>query len=344
MATDTSKHLTALRIQNFKRFRDFKLDNIGQFNLVVGKNNTGKTSLLEALLVDEDLLTWVASLATAIAVRQGLEDRIDACELIYIHHVENIEPPIIEIRKSDNLIKYFLKKINIDQDYEGLSALDKEIIKEKEQVFLAYRNEKKILISNLLQRGGYFCPFVPYGLGYGRELLDYLEKTIEKSIVERKRFTERLKLFIPDIVDVRPNSQIINIVLENQDQPVPLYNYGEGTNKLFRILCEIAMAENGRLMIDEIDAGIHHTKFKEFWKVVMQAAIEYNVQIFATTHNEECVDYFQQALEELEEHKEKGRLIKLYEGKENKLYSRVYDFKAMQTAMELGHEVRGGWL
>lgn len=41
--------LTSLHIQNFRGFRDLKIDQLGRVNLIVGKNNVGKTSLLEAI-------------------------------------------------------------------------------------------------------------------------------------------------------------------------------------------------------------------------------------------------------------------------------------------------------
>lgn len=40
---------TSVRIQNFRQFRDLELKNLGRINLITGQNNTGKTSLLEAL-------------------------------------------------------------------------------------------------------------------------------------------------------------------------------------------------------------------------------------------------------------------------------------------------------
>ena len=46
-------HLTYFKIENFKRFDSFEMENIGQYNLVVGDNNVGKTSVLEGLLFDE---------------------------------------------------------------------------------------------------------------------------------------------------------------------------------------------------------------------------------------------------------------------------------------------------
>ena len=53
-------HLTYFKIENFKRFDSFEMENLGQYNLLVGDNNVGKTSVLEGLCFDENLgnLVW----------------------------------------------------------------------------------------------------------------------------------------------------------------------------------------------------------------------------------------------------------------------------------------------
>src|SRR5438128_432444 len=41
--------LNSLEIRNFRAFHDLKIEHLGRVNLLVGKNNVGKTSLLEAI-------------------------------------------------------------------------------------------------------------------------------------------------------------------------------------------------------------------------------------------------------------------------------------------------------
>ena len=43
--------LESLEIENFRSFRHLKINQLGRVNLIVGKNNVGKTSLLEALSI-----------------------------------------------------------------------------------------------------------------------------------------------------------------------------------------------------------------------------------------------------------------------------------------------------
>jgi AAA15 family ATPase/GTPase len=44
-------HLKSLHIQNFRSLEDFKVSKLGRINLIVGKNNSGKSSVLEALRI-----------------------------------------------------------------------------------------------------------------------------------------------------------------------------------------------------------------------------------------------------------------------------------------------------
>jgi predicted ATP-dependent endonuclease of OLD family len=53
-APDKSRFIQDITIRNFKCFEELKIEGCGQLNLILGDNNVGKTSVLEALLVDED--------------------------------------------------------------------------------------------------------------------------------------------------------------------------------------------------------------------------------------------------------------------------------------------------
>ena len=42
---------TSFRVQNFRCFEDLRIDDLARVNLIAGKNNTGKTSVLEAIML-----------------------------------------------------------------------------------------------------------------------------------------------------------------------------------------------------------------------------------------------------------------------------------------------------
>ena len=39
----------SFRVKNFRCFKDLQINDLGRVNLIAGKNNTGKTALLEAM-------------------------------------------------------------------------------------------------------------------------------------------------------------------------------------------------------------------------------------------------------------------------------------------------------
>ena len=41
----------SFRVKNFRCFKDLQINDLGRVNLIAGKNNTGKTALLEAMYI-----------------------------------------------------------------------------------------------------------------------------------------------------------------------------------------------------------------------------------------------------------------------------------------------------
>lgn len=53
--------------------------------------------------------------------------------------------------------------------------------------------------------------------------------------------------------------------------------------------------QNGVVLIDEIENGLHHSVLAKVWEGIFQWAIKYNVQVFASTHSIECIHAFHHA-------------------------------------------------
>lgn len=65
-----NNHITDIEIKNFKKFDHLVVKNIGQFNLITGDNNVGKTCLLESLLIDEDIDKSIENIHHSLCKRQ----------------------------------------------------------------------------------------------------------------------------------------------------------------------------------------------------------------------------------------------------------------------------------
>ena len=89
--------------------------------------------------------------------------------------------------------------------------------------------------------------------------------------------------------------------MKGQERPVPLESLGDGAARIFGIALAISNSQDGFLVIDEAENGIHYTIQADFWKTVMQSAYANNVQVLATTHSWDCIVGFAQAAVQLQE-------------------------------------------
>ncbi|MEH2238758.1 AAA family ATPase [Nostoc sp.] len=87
--------LKTIKIENFRSFQSFELQQLGRVNLLVGKNNSGKTSILEAiqLLCSRTNLEPLAEVMTNRGEyfwndNQIKNRELDICHLFYGHEIQ----------------------------------------------------------------------------------------------------------------------------------------------------------------------------------------------------------------------------------------------------------------
>ena len=127
------------------------------------------------------------------------------------------------------------------------------------------------------------------------------------------------------------------VKINGQDRPIPLKSLGDGAVRLFGVALALANSQDGFLVIDEAENGIHHSVQRDFWKMVMRTAHENNVQVLATTHGWDCVAGFARAATESEQ--VEGALVRL-ERNDDGIRAVGYSEEDLRVAAEQGIEVR----
>lgn len=97
--------------------------------------------------------------------------------------------------------------------------------------------------------------------------------------------------FLSGIATVRKSFQKAGAVVgvAGQKQKVPLGSMGEGMKRMLALSLALANVQGGALFIDEIDTGLHYSVLSDMWRMVIQKAIDWDIQIFATTHSWDCL-------------------------------------------------------
>ncbi|EEJ2502858.1 ATP-binding protein, partial [Salmonella enterica subsp. enterica serovar Potsdam] len=99
------------------------------------------------------------------------------------------------------------------------------------------------------------------------------------------------------IIDIRyvEEMDIGRFLVDSQlssDRNFDLTSYGEGIQRIFNIALSFASCRNGVLLIDEFETAIHFSLLKEFTKLTQKLAEIFNVQLFITSHSNECIRAF----------------------------------------------------
>lgn len=363
-----SQHLTYFKIENFKRFDSFEMGNLGQFNLIVGDNNVGKTSVLEALTFDEDITTLAYNYFITFwerTLERSNNSEFTKKALQQSHFWQTIFRKKSPIKFTTNNLSFHLELVQ----HQALSEDEIEVVKKAVvtaipdqwlkltrtkdgnwQMIAAYfEGTSEFEYTNMFNLESH-VPFVSNNLGYGPELIGMYYQFVNPNKIIRKEIDDNLRKFIPKIEEIRPHkatdNEIIGIILSDNNSLLPLSFFGDGTVKYFRFLLEVLATRNKRLMVDEIGSGIHFTRLKDYWKTVVQLCNKYNVQLFATTHSLECQRAFIEALEdpEMQQYQKDARNITLLENKQGEVKAFTYTFDQFEYSLNIGINTRGGQL
>jgi energy-coupling factor transporter ATP-binding protein EcfA2 len=69
-STIIDDHIASIQLKNFKKFRSFRIDS-GAINILTGRNNAGKSSILDALRVTHDVLSFSSRRVPEISEFEG---------------------------------------------------------------------------------------------------------------------------------------------------------------------------------------------------------------------------------------------------------------------------------
>lgn len=347
-----TKHLSYFKVENFKRFESLEVNDIGQFNLVVGDNNVGKTTLLEALAYDdENYYDFLGNMWALMVQNRNINPKkLNSINLIdyYLNDKTNTQTYSYKYRRHNLLHSLSLtKKLRTEltaKEIDKLNGIDISDPNNQHFIEFSFDNKRGLISTSFEGRGANsYMPFIRFNLGYDNDLVDYFSKII-LSNSKFEDLKKSIRFFIPNLTSIELNSAIVDgqntIVVreEGKDELQSLTQYGDGTVKLFRYLLEFEFCQNARLMIDEIDTGIHYSRMKDFLKKIIQTAKNKNVQIFATTHSKECLQYYKEALAELSKQDE-GRIIRIADTKSG-IKAYTMQFAEFDNALQGDNEIR----
>lgn len=289
--------INTLSIKNFRGIHKTEIQNLSQINLFFGKNNCGKSSLLEALFVLSNRLNPTLALKIN-ELRHYYDNTLEGLSSSFFNR--DTDTPIhissegMEDGKYDMTItteRILSKEIANDSpiSYDGKEYRLKVATSSNGKAnpttgFEVIRKEGKLVLT--LQNTPterqkdtciYMTPTYPFF-----EAIDVLKDMLQNK--QKEGLIMSLQVLEPSISDivVIGNSIMVDVGI---NKLLPINILGDGIRKILSIILNINACKDGLLLIDEVDNGFHFTSLTSLWQAILFTASECNTQIFVTTHN-----------------------------------------------------------
>lgn len=332
--------LNSLDIKNYRNLKELKINSLGRVNLITGKNNTGKSALLEAIAIyatkgdlyliyellgergenyrwtEENKNTTesnIRSLSSMFTNRNVSFEKDDTISIGSIENTSNGEEKSSKKSVSLRFVKYVDET---EKDNQGGTVIRRRIVLEKDTQLANYKVGIEIRVG-----GSSFILLLdedrPYRFGFRgfdtNESLQFIRtRNIDRKIngklfdnitlgEKEAHVIDALKIIEPSteriaFVEEAPRERTAVIKLSNNPRVLPLQSMGDGINRILTIILALVNADNGFLLIDEFENGLHHTVQKQLWNIIFNLAQKLNVQVFVTTHSEDCISGFESIL------------------------------------------------
>jgi len=333
-------------IKNYKIFKHLEVQNLQRVNLFIGKNNTGKSTLLEVIAA----LSW---------------------KQYYLSFL------YMQLSKKKEWTKF-----DANSSYEGLKSLFYN--RELSSAFIGYNSQNGVsfeLKEDASENGSFPTTYFvwkyedeekntegKWNLGDMQKHLGfpshiYSERNcrlVDSSLQENSwkelailwgnialsdkedYVIEALKIIEPNIVRltfIDINSKTKKAIVRTSDKPEPisLNSMGDGINRILQIVLNLVHCEDGVLLIDEFENGLHWSVQKKLWEIILKMSKKLKVQVFAVTHSRDTIWALQQVIQDNED----AAIIKLkYHNRTKLIRATPFNMGEINTALEQAIEIR----
>lgn len=341
-----------IKIENFRGIRLCTLNKLGQVNLFFGKNNCGKSSVLEALFLltgqsnptmpvilnnlrylqiytEDDMKTvfYRANPQNKIRISSSGEQTREVCLSMQESHRRQISLDKLNNTQSEQSGRFYGYSVEFRKGGDDHVYHSKLVVDENNQGNMA---------ADPLYKESLIGQYLPSGLmqsGVFDKLAEIIKNKEEEVIIDALRIVE------PNIKDIQlaGSKVMVDVGLPTR---LPINLLGDGIRKVLLVILSIYMNRDGVLMIDEIDNGLHYSVMLKLWNVILKTCRKTNTQLFISTHSLDIVKALVKSLNEQDGNAPAVSSYKLVKKDDDELVALRYGEEQLAYAIEQEMEVR----
>ena len=348
-----------LSIESFRGFESIDISDMNRITLISGRNNVGKSSILEALFLIMDhsssdsfgKINGFRGSVTggATSLWNPLFHQLDTEREIRICIKDDYHSSCLRYRKDNDYLPFTANGVPEDvlaafrlvtkNSYSLLYLYDEEDYHEEGHFFLNGINALREIKSNLPGNELKSLPQTRWLNTTVTRLSDAVLNDMGNLELNGKKgeVIAILQELDPTIEDSMTLSiqGIPHLYLKIAGKHIPIQYTGDGVMKLLQVCIAAMEMKNGLLLIDEIETGLHYSMYGKLWVILNKISAATNCQIIATTHSYEMISAVQGNIQQESDF----AYYRIGHGKQGHTAYR-YDLNMLGSAMESEMEVR----
>jgi hypothetical protein len=352
-------------IRNFRGIESLDATGFRRINLIMGRNNSGKTTFLESLFLlggatNPQFATSLGQLrgqrsgnTNLVGMWRSLFHRLNPRIPVEIRGRWAEEPRDRELSIEGVEVSTYIASLDPSLEGEnGVAAVTPESVfgglclrssdasGNKLTTRATFDHESGRVVINASRRVDVIRTTMLSARALTNSARDAQQFSSLRKTKQDREVVDALRIIEPNLQAIEvlsePNGPSIYLDI-GLDTLVPLTVCGEGMIRLFSIILELVASRNGVLLIDEIDNGLHYTVMPKLWKLLGELVEKHEVQVFGTTHNE---DIIRSALEAFVDREGMLGLLRI-DKRGDRHVMVAYNEEAMKGVLEVHFEVRG---
>ena len=306
--------IESLTIKDFRCFENVSLHDLKRVNIIVGRNASGKTALLEAIY----LTLGAPALTLRVRGWRGLSGSVQITEQFetmnavwrdYFYRFEQHRIASIAFKGSQDMTRSLLIRcdpeggVRLSQKKEKHGSEEDNIVPIGPISFEWWKASRRIGVAKPELEGetvrikGGPSP-LPGAFFSGTTNINQHESATWFSDLSRRReegdVVKALQDLFPFIrglsVETQGATPMLHADIPSLPEKIPVGLISSGVNKLVALLLAISTQRNGVIIVDEIENGFHSKTMPQIWSALYEACKKSRVQLFASTHSQECLE------------------------------------------------------
>lgn len=311
--------LTDFEVSNFRGIRHAQISGLKRVNFFAGRNNCGKTTLLEAVF----LLTGISSIRVLVDIVKRHRIDFESVNSLVTYFYQQDPRNKLEMRgkreggegREMSLLPTFASndtivsspKASAQTAMSPIQNTEPEIVQINQRFSIQTQGSSPYISEAIVQTTPVNERKTPDEVARVRRDTKYKETWRGFYVPADARFApgpdfarlieEKQDSWILDVlrqIDPRIHRIVMlkDVLMMDIGAPklLPMQLIGDGCNRIIDLLVGLWLcAHGGALFIDEIENGLHYSAMQPFLKVLIAKARELDVQLFITTHNLELL-------------------------------------------------------